>query len=110
MHKDEREIHVSEEEASGGRKEGVVRWVLVIGTLLAIALLSVIWITGAATQGDVEEEATGSGTISSQEDAGTDTDSIIGVDDTDIGSDEQDIEGTETQMEDGLEVIENDAN
>ena len=110
MHKDEREIHVSEEEASGGRKEGVVRWVLVIGTLLAIALLSVIWITGAATQGDVEEEATASGTISSQDSTGAQTDSIIGVDDTDIGSDEDATTQDDARMEDGLEVIENDAN
>jgi hypothetical protein len=44
------EVHTSETEASGGSKEGVVRWVLVIGTLLAILLLGAIWMTGAFTQ------------------------------------------------------------
>ena len=55
------EVHINEEEVSGGSKEGVVRWVLIAGTLLAIILLSVIWISGAATQGDIESEATVSG-------------------------------------------------
>lgn len=63
------EVHASETEASGGSKEGVVRWVLIIGTLLAIGFLTVIWVTGAASQGDVEEEATVSGIIDSQADA-----------------------------------------
>lgn len=52
------EIHIDDEEASGGSKEGVVRWVLLISTLAAIIILSVIWMTGALTQGDTEEEAT----------------------------------------------------
>ena len=46
------EIHASTTEASGGSREGVVRWVLVIGLLLVVALLSIIWITGALTQDD----------------------------------------------------------
>lgn len=50
------EIHVDETEASGGSKEGVVRYVLVISLFLAIAFLSIIWITGALTQGDEEEQ------------------------------------------------------
>lgn len=52
MHKDGESVHVSEEEASGGSKEGVVRWVLIIGTLLAIVALSTIWITGAVSNDD----------------------------------------------------------
>ena len=43
------EIHVNETEASGGSKEGVVRWVLIVGLVLVIGLLSVTWITGAWT-------------------------------------------------------------
>jgi hypothetical protein len=74
------EVHVETTEASGGSKEGVVRWVLIIGTLLAIILLSAIWMTGAAFQGDVEEEATVSGQISSTEREGSSTDSIVGED------------------------------
>ena len=71
------EVHVETTEASGGSKEGVVRWVLIIGTLLAIVLLSAIWMTGAAFQGDVEEEATATGIIASEEDDGNATDSIV---------------------------------
>ena len=47
MYKEGESVHLSEEEASGGTKDGVVRWVLIIGTLLAIVALSAIWITGA---------------------------------------------------------------
>ena len=106
MHTEGEEVHVSETEASGGSKEGVVRWVLIIGTLLAILLLSAIWIFGAASQGDAEEEATVSGRIEAAED-GTGTDSIVGTDATDLGDDTQPTEGIETAEEDGLEVIEN---
>lgn len=56
MHRQGDEVHVSEEEATGGSKEGVVRWVLIIGTLLAIGALSIIWITGAATRNDPNAE------------------------------------------------------
>lgn len=56
MHKDGESVHVSEEEASGGSKEGVVRWVLIIGTLLAIVALSAIWITGAASNTDPDAD------------------------------------------------------
>lgn len=52
------EIHIDDEKASGGSKEGVVRWVLLISLLAAILILSIIWITGALTQDETEEEAT----------------------------------------------------
>ena len=57
------EVHVSETEASGGSKEGVVRWVLVVGLILVVGFLSIIWITGAFTQSEREEETTASGRI-----------------------------------------------
>jgi hypothetical protein len=44
------EVHTSSTEATGASREGVVRWVLLIGTLLAIALLTIIWISGAFSQ------------------------------------------------------------
>ena len=44
---DEREIHIDEQDAAAGSKPGVVRWVLGISMLLAIIVLSIIWITGA---------------------------------------------------------------
>ncbi len=103
MHKEGEEIHIDETEASGGSKEGVVRWVLAGGLLLAIVLLSVTWIIPALTTGDVEEEGTVSGQISSMEDDGDDTDSIV----TDLGDDEVATPEDQTTTEDGLEVVEN---
>jgi hypothetical protein len=56
MHKEGESVHLSEEEASGGSKDGVVRWVLIIGTLLAIAALSAIWIGGALSSTDPDAD------------------------------------------------------
>lgn len=103
MHKEGEEVHIDETEASGGSKEGVVRWVLAGGLLLAIILLSITWIIPALSTGDVEEEGTVSGQISSMEDDGDDTDSIV----TDLGDDQTATPDDETTMEDGIEVIEN---
>ncbi len=103
MHKDGDEIHLDDTEASGGSKEGVVRWVLAGGLLLAIILLSITWIIPALSTGDVEEEGTVSGQISSMEDDGDDTDSIV----TDLGDDQTATSDDQTTMEDGVEVIEN---
>lgn len=110
MHKEGDEVHISEEEVSGGSKEGVVRWVLAGGLVLAIILMSVVWIIPAMMQGDVEEEATVSGEISSMEENGDSTDSIVGVPSaTDLGDDEVASEQYDDQAtsEDGIEVIEN---
>lgn len=49
MHKNGNEIHVSETEASGGRKDGVMRWVLGISLALAVIAMSVVWIIPAIT-------------------------------------------------------------
>ena len=87
-------------------KEGVVRWVLLGGLVLAVILLSVVWIIPAMTQGDVEEEATVSGEIQSMEDDGNSTDSIIGTE-TDLGDDTVSAPEDQTTTEDGLEVVEN---
>ncbi|MBX7528576.1 hypothetical protein [Qipengyuania vesicularis] len=85
MHKEGDEVHVSATEASGGSKEGVVRWVLAGGLLLAIILMSVVWIVPAMMQGDVEEEATVSGEIRSMAEEGDGTDSIVGVPSEEVG-------------------------
>ncbi len=100
MHKEGDEIHIDDVEASGGSKEGVVRYVLAGGLILAIILMSVVWIIPAMTQGDVEEEATVSGEISSMEEEGDSTDSILGTDEEQVGDDN-------VTQEDGIEVIEN---
>ena len=109
MHKEGDEIHVTDTEASGGSKEGIVRWVLVGGLLLALILMSLVWIIPALTVGDVEEEGTVSGQISSMEEDGDTTDSIVGVpSETDLGDDQIAVpEGDQTTTVDGLEVIEN---
>ena len=72
------EVHMNETEASGGSKEGVVRWVLVVGTFLAIAFLTIIWVTGALTQSDVESQATVDGRIEASQSDNAATDSMVG--------------------------------
>lgn len=42
------EVRESAEEARAGATPGVVRWVLLISLLLAVAALSAIWIFGSA--------------------------------------------------------------
>ena len=44
------EVHLSEQEASGGERPHLVRWVLGISLTLAVGLLSAIWIIGALTR------------------------------------------------------------
>jgi hypothetical protein len=41
------EVHIDTEEVSGGDKDRSLIKMVVIGTLLAIGLLSAVWITGA---------------------------------------------------------------
>ena len=77
MHTEGDEIHITDTEASGGSKEGVVRWVLIAGTLLAIILLSLIWIIPAMTQGDVEGEVSVSNKIQAVEEGDENIDSVI---------------------------------
>ena len=47
MERDGDEIHVTEQEASGGEKGNYVRWVLGVSLALVVILLSVVWIVGA---------------------------------------------------------------
>lgn len=54
MHKEGDEIHVQTDEVRGGSSSGTVRWVLLIGLLIAAGLMSIVWITGAATSPDDE--------------------------------------------------------
>ena len=82
MHNEGKQVHVSEEEVSGGSKEGVVRWVLLISLLAAILILSIIWITGAATQDPVESEVNVSDRIQATEgDSGIDSTVLEDADD-----------------------------
>jgi len=85
---DRDEIHVETDAARGGSTPHIVRWVLAISLLAAIVLLSIIWITGAASQregeGNVEvrervlqEYGSRGGVLPGE---GDDTDSIVGED------------------------------
>jgi uncharacterized protein YPO0396 len=47
MHHEGDEIHVTSEEASGGSKPHIVRYMLAASLALAVILLSAIWMTGA---------------------------------------------------------------
>ena len=43
------ELHYSDEQVTGARKEGVVRWVLGVSLLLVIIAMSLAWIIPALT-------------------------------------------------------------
>jgi len=45
------EIHIETDEARSGSAPHIVRYVLLFGTGLAIIALSIVWITGALTNG-----------------------------------------------------------
>jgi len=47
---------VDETAAKAGSNEGVVRWVLLVSLAGAIIALTIIWVTGALTQGPVESQ------------------------------------------------------
>ena len=44
------EVHVSQEEASGGSQPHIVRYILAISLLLVVLLMSAIWIFGSVTR------------------------------------------------------------
>lgn len=50
------EVHFETDEARGASTPNIVRWILAISLLAAIVLLSLIWMTGAATQRGDEDE------------------------------------------------------
>lgn len=50
MERDGDEVHLSGEEASGGRQPHIVRYVLAISLALVVVLMSAIWIFGSVTR------------------------------------------------------------
>jgi hypothetical protein len=66
------EVHTSSTEATGASREGVVRWVLIIGLLLVVVLLSAIWITGSLSQDESDSHQNVSREINAQEAADAD--------------------------------------
>ncbi len=59
MQRQGEETHFETDEARGASSPNIVRWVLGISLFAAIALLSVIWISGAATQGEQDRPGEG---------------------------------------------------
>lgn len=47
MERQGQETHITTEEARGGQGLNVVRWILAISLFLAVAALTIIWVTGA---------------------------------------------------------------
>ncbi|QDM41762.1 MULTISPECIES: hypothetical protein [Bacteria] len=67
------EIHASTTEASGGSREGVVRWVLVIGLVLVIAAFAIILATGMLSQDNgADSQVNQSREMAAQEDMNAD--------------------------------------
>jgi hypothetical protein len=60
------EIHSETDAARAGSTPNVVRWILAISLLAVIVLLSIVWITGALIQNDIEKEANVSAQIAEQ--------------------------------------------
>ena len=73
------EVHIETDEARGASSPNIVRWILAISLFAAIALLSVIWITGAATQEEGDRYVTVPDPDADRANL-TDTDSIVGED------------------------------
>ena len=101
MEREGNEVHVDTDEARGGSESNVVRYVLIISVVLAIVVLSIIWMTGALSQGDEESQIVQEETTMQQDSVG-DTDGVL----VDEAPTTDDI-GSETQTTDGVETIEN---
>ena len=79
MERDGDEVHFETDEARGASSPNIVRWVLAISLFAAIALLSVIWITGAATRDEIDRYVTVPDPAADRSDV-EGTDSIVGQD------------------------------
>lgn len=96
-------VNVDEVDASGGSKEGVVRWVLIGGLLLATLLMALVWIIPSMMQ-DGEGAGDVSGQIQASE-ADSGTDSIVGVEP--VTDDQTPADREEVQQRDGLSTVTN---
>lgn len=63
------EIHMDTNEARGGSTPHVVRWVLIVGLVLAVGFLSLTWITGALGARHAEEDVAVSDQLQAEESA-----------------------------------------
>jgi hypothetical protein len=99
MDGDENEPHFETDAARGASTPNIVRWILLVSLFAAIALLSIIWITGAATQS--EEEGTVSHEVRDRAEIEA-TDSIV-------GENADQLETAEPGDNTGMPTVENDA-
>ena len=84
-----RTVHRTANEARGGSTPNVVRWVLGISLAGAIIAMSAIWIFGAASQSDAEDEANvGTRQIEAQAERDDSTDSIVLPDNSELPASE----------------------
>lgn len=50
MHREGEEVHIETDEARGGATPNIVRYVLAISLVLALAAMSAVWIVGATSR------------------------------------------------------------
>jgi hypothetical protein len=77
MHVDGDEIHETAEEARAGATPNVTRWVLIFGLIGAIALLTIIWVTGALSSDQNNQTVDAQVRAAQNEARGSTTDSIV---------------------------------
>jgi hypothetical protein len=100
----ENEPHFETDAARGASSPNIVRWVLLVSLFAAIVLLSIIWITGAATQSDAEENVE---VTSRAEDMNDERESIEDTDSI-VGEDADQIEAAEPGQADPARTVENE--
>lgn len=61
MERQGEEVHIETNEARGGSTPHIVRYVLIISLFLAVGALTLIWITGAASTAQPEQNGPVSG-------------------------------------------------
>ncbi|WP_271078580.1 hypothetical protein [Aurantiacibacter sp. MUD61] len=93
------EIHIEDDDAMAAQSTGHLRWILAVSLLAALALMSAIWIFGAFSQGDAEEEITMSGTQEFENDP--EGEPVVSEDDTladdaVVTPDDEEVLGTDT--------------
>ncbi len=81
------EIHIDQGDAKAGTNRRMPMKALVIGTFLAAAALTIIWVTGALSTGSVEGQGTATGRIQAEAAQGTTTENDIGMMDPDVPTD-----------------------
>ena len=96
------EVHIEDDDASAGTKTGHVRWILGISLFAAVAILAAIWIFGAISQSDVENESTRASTEQETPAEAMDTDPVL----TDADNDPAGLDTPQDDTVNGVEVVE----